>query len=291
MSRSLGNSGAPRWYDCDLTRFPHYLDLLEQSGATGAEIVLHDGDADEFTWRVHVLRPDWEHVVRGYRDRGLRVSIHGPLTPDFSAMRWRDEPTQTLARYQPVLAQVAEIAEDQAGATLVLHAVSDRNATQERNERATAEFLRAIAEAVSRRSSKVTLAVELRAYRGERPTAAATTRKSVMRVAEMANHPDIGVCWDVAHDLESHIALGRAWTEPDSTFLDHIRHLHLHDLGNDNEPHYPPLIGRVPISEALDLVPDVAAVMEVRWRMAERLGDPWDILRDSYREIQSSSRS
>lgn len=288
---TLGNSGAPRWYDCDRQQFPQYLDLLSECGATGAEIVLFDGDADEFTSRVHVVRGDWEHVIRGYRDRGLTLSVHGPLTPEFSPMRWREEPSGTLSRYQPILDQVAEIAEDQSGVVLVLHALSDPTSTLELNERGTARFLSAIAEQLARRTSDATVAIELRAYRDERSTAAATTRESVIRVVERTDHPDVHVCWDLAHDLESRIALGQGWDEPDASFLRCVRHLHVHDLGDDDEPHYPPIVGRVPIQSALDALPDVPVVMEVRWRMAERMGRPWDILRQCYQTVQASSRS
>lgn len=287
----LGNSGAPRWYDCDLDRFAEYLDLLEQVGASGAEIVLHDGDADEFTSRVHVLRSDWEHVISGYRDRGLTLSVHGPLTPEFSPMRWRDEPAETMRRYDPVLRQVAELADDQGSATLVLHAVTDPRSTLSENEQATAAFISEIAEQSHRHAHGVRLAIELRAFRRDRPTAAATTRESIMRVVERVGSDLVGICWDVAHDLESHIALGQTWADPSDSFTSHIVHLHLHDLGPDDEPHYPPLVGRVPLERTLTGLNHVNQIMEVRWRMAERLGHPWDVLRRSYDVVSSISRS
>jgi sugar phosphate isomerase/epimerase len=289
--RTLGNSGAPRWYDTDLRKFPEYLDLLEQCGATGAEIVLYDGDADEFTSRVHVVRPDWEQVIRGYRDRSLWLSIHGPLTPEFSPLQWRDEPERTRRRYQPILDQVSELAQEQGATTLVLHALTDPSRTLEQNERDTAAFLCEISNELGRRSGDVTVAIELRAFRDSRSTAAGTTRESVRRVVEQVNHPGVGICWDLAHDLESRIALGLGWEEPDTVFLSRVRHLHLHDLGPNDEPHYPPIVGRVRNEVAFEHLEHLPAVMEVRWRMAERLGHPWDVLRRSYQAIQERSRA
>lgn len=291
MAGTLGNSGAPRWYDCDLVRFPRYLKCLDECDATGAEIVLHDGDADEFTARVHVLRSDWEQVIRGYRERNLWLSVHGPLTPEFSPLRWRQDPERTMSRYRPILEQVAELAEEQGGANLVLHGVADSEADLKQNERATAGFLNAIADRLARRSDQVNVVIELRAYRQSRASAAATTRNSVLRVVELANHPNVGICWDLAHDLESRIALGHEWEEPDQVFLEKVRHLHLHDLGEDGEPHYPPIVGRVPLESAFEHLPGVPAIMEIRWRMAERMGRPWDVLRQSYHAVQARSRS
>lgn len=287
----LGNSGAPRWYDCDLDRFVEYLDFLGQVNASAAEIVLHDGDADEFTSRVHVLRPDWARVISGYRDQGLTLSVHGPLTPEFSPMRWRDQPAETMRRYDPILRQVAELAEDQGSATLVLHAVTDPGSTLAENEGATAAFLTELAEQSVRHGHGVDLAIELRAFRYDRPTAAATTRESIMRVIEQAGPGVAGICWDVAHDLESHIALGQKWTDPSDSFKSRIVHLHLHDLGPDDEPHYPPLVGRVPLNRTLPGLDHVNRIMEVRWRMAARMGHPWDVLRRSYEAVSSFSRS
>jgi sugar phosphate isomerase/epimerase len=291
MARVLGNSGAPRWYDCDRGRFQEYLDHLLSCGATAAEIVLHNGEADEFTSRVHVIRPDWEHVITEYRNRGLSLTVHGPLTPEFSPKRWRDEPDVTISRYRSILQQVAELAVDQNGTTLILHAVADPSATLAENEHTTAAFLATIAGELDRWTDNVMVAIELRAYREARATAAATTRDSVLRVVDQSSHPNVAICWDVAHDLESRIAFGEPWDEPDDVFLRRVRHIHLHDLGPNEEPHYPPIVGRVPLESALLKLEDVPAVMEVRWRMAERLGDPWDVLRQSYKAIQARSRS
>ncbi|MEX2425434.1 MAG: TIM barrel protein [Thermomicrobiaceae bacterium] len=286
MTRVLGNSGAPRWYDCNRERFGAYLDLLEECSATSAEVVLHDGEADEFTSRIHVLRPDWEPVIQRYRDRGLDVFVHGPLTPEFSPLSWTENPRGTLARYQPVLRQVAEIAENQSYSTLVLHGLADPHLEQPDNERRTGEFLDTIAEQLGRWTDKVTVAIELRAFRDERPRAAATTRGSVLRVVGYTRHPAIGICWDVAHDFESHIVRGSRWKAPERAFLDRVRHLHIHDLGHDDEPHCPPTIGRVPLGDAISALPDLPITMEVRWRMAERMGDPWEILRQSYDAVR-----
>ena len=287
MTGLLGNSGAPRWYDCDAARFPHYLDQIVAAGATAAEIVLHDGEADEFTSRVHVVRSDWESVIDGYRSRGLWVSVHGPLTPEFSARHWNTARRELLNRYQPVLRQVADLAEEQGATNLVLHAAADPALDLLGNERVTAEFVQSIGELIGRWSSRVNVVLELRAENSARPSAAALSRASVLRILNLVNHSSVGICWDLAHDMENAIATGSGWTRPPDAFLERVRHLHLHDLGEDGEPHCPPLIGRVPISDGPKLCPTVSAIMEIRWRMAERMGAPWEILAKSYQAVLS----
>jgi sugar phosphate isomerase/epimerase len=289
--RWLGNSGAPRWYNCDSELFHVYLDHIMDAGASGAEIVLHDGEADEYTARVHVLRSDWEQVIRDYRDRELSLSVHGPLTPEFSPKRWRDDPGGTIDRYQPVLQQVAELAQEQGSTTLILHALADPQLDLDHNEQGTSEFLSSILDRVTRWSEKVTIALELRAYREERASAAATTRESVAQVVRRVGDDRVGICWDIAHDLESRLALGQDWEDPDDDFLEMVRHIHLHDLGPEDEPHYPPVVGRVPQEPLHRLSDRIPVVMEVRWRMAQRRGDPWDVLRQSYDHVSARSRS
>jgi sugar phosphate isomerase/epimerase len=281
----LGNSGAPRWYDCDQDRFLDYLDLIVECGARATEIVLHDGDADEYTSRVHVLRPDWDAIFQGYRKRELSVFVHGPLTPEFSANAWIEDRSAVLRRYDSILRQVAEIAREQGSTTLILHAATAPDSSLSSNEAHTASFLTDLADALFGLTDRARIAIELRAFRASRRTAAAATRDSVLRVVQELDHPDVGICWDVAHDFETSIATRSPWTMPDEEFMRRVIHIHIHDIGHDGEPHCPPLLGRVPIAKSLRAAPGVPAIMEIRWRMAERMGDPWSVLAKSYRAV------
>jgi sugar phosphate isomerase/epimerase len=287
VSVILGNSGAPRWYENDLAILQHYIEHLRRCGAAATEIVLHHGPADEFTSRVHVLRDDWERVITAYRDAGISVYFHGSLTPEFAVGNWASEPGDLLERYDPILRAVAEVAADQGRTTLVIHGSGDPSCDLVTNERITAEFLSALSERLGGYSSDAGIAIELRAEKESRPTAAATSRESVERIVHRINSPLVGICWDVAHDFENTLAGHRTWESPDDEFLNLVSHVHVHDIGDDGQPHCPPTTGRVPTAQAVKACDAQPAIMEIRWRMAERIGRPWDVLRESYEVVRT----
>jgi hypothetical protein len=134
MQRRIGNSGAPRWYEMDLERFPEYIDHIHNSGATAGEIVLHHGHASDFTGRIHILRQDWDRVISGYRDAGLFLTIHGPLTPEFSLSAAAEDAEALIRRYHPVLDAAADVASDQGGTVLILHGAANPDLDEARNE-------------------------------------------------------------------------------------------------------------------------------------------------------------
>ncbi|HET7036700.1 MAG TPA: TIM barrel protein, partial [Thermomicrobiaceae bacterium] len=282
----LGNSGSPRWHD---GRFEDYLDLLEASGATLVELPLHHGPFDERTARVHVLESDWDKIIAAYRDRGIAVQLHASLDPRFASERWHGEPEALRREYEPLLRLLAELAPEQAVTTLVLHGAADPALTPAENERATLGLLDWLAERLAPLPG-ARVALELTARKPHYPTAAATDRASVLRIIETLAAPNAGICWDLAHDLQN-AAAEPGWTPvPDHAFLRQVRHIHLHDLDHAGVAHFPLVLGGVPYPKQLGalarLGPLPPITMEIRWRCAARLGDPWSLLADSYRRVE-----
>jgi sugar phosphate isomerase/epimerase len=283
----LGNSSAPRWYDDDLDRLDEYVAHVAACGATATEVVLHHGPADERTARVHVLEAEWEPVLRRYRDAELHVVCHASLAPEFSLSRWRKHRADLQVRFRQILAPVRALAADQGETVLVLHGAADAAASFAENERATIEFLGWAVEEVHGWNDPVFLAVELRATKPDRPTAAAASRSSALSIVSAVGSPRVGLCWDIAHDREN-AGVEPGWElVPPEEFLARVVHIHVHDIGPSGEAHYPLVTGRVRLEEAIAgllsrgfAVP--AVTLELRWRHAERLGHPWDVLRDSY---------
>jgi len=285
----LGNSGAPRWYQGGPERLTAYLERLRTWGATATEVVLHHGPADERTARVHLLDPDWERVLRCYRDAGIAVQVHVSLDPRFATQRWLDEPEDLAREYEPILGVVRDLAAEQGRAVLVLHGANDPARGYEENRRATIGLLGWLAEAAERMPGEVLVGLELGAVKPDRPAATARSRADVLALVQAVDSPRVGICWDLAHDCEN-AAHEPGWEPvPGSEFLDRVVHVHVHDLGDDGASHYPPVLGRVPIAEQLGALaargPLPSIIMEVRWRCAARLGEPWELLGESYRRV------
>jgi sugar phosphate isomerase/epimerase len=275
----------------DLDTLGQYIEHIRNCGASASEIVLHHGDACDFTRRVHILRHDWETVIYAYRDAGLALTIHGPLTPDFALARIAEDEADLLRLYGPILDAVSEVAADQGGTIFVLHGAAHPDFDIAMNENLTRRSLARFVDHFARSNGDVQLAIELRAAKPTRPTAAATSRASVMRIVEGLEVESAGICWDVAHDMENTLAACDDWTVPGPEFLARVNHLHAHDIADDGEPHCPLVYEQVPVIEAMELLPDVSMTLEIRWHMAERIGEPWQMLAESYLRVLSGAQA
>lgn len=295
MTLLLGNSGAPRWYQGGPEQLDAYLAHLQACGATSTEVVLHHGPADERTARVHLLQRDWDRVLGRYRAAGIAVQVHVSLDPRFATQRWLNAPDDLKREYAPVLGVLGDLAADQGRVVLVLHGAGDPAWSREENYAATLGLLRWLAEEVARLPGDALVGLELGATRAHRPTAVARSRAEVLALVKEVDAPQVGICWDVAHDF-TNAETEPGWTPvPDDDFLARTVHLHLHDVDADGEAHYPPVLGRVPYPTQLAAVaaarPLPSITMEVRWRCAARLGEPWDLLAASYRQVWDAIES
>lgn len=289
MAALLGSSGAPRWYQGGPERLDAYIAALREWGATSMELPLHHGPADERTARVHVLEPDWDRMLARYRAAGLALQFHVSLDPRFATSRWLTDAEGLRREYRPLMRVAGEVAAEQGGAVLVVHGASDPRRGPEENREATIALLRWLAEESERGTATVRIALELRADRDYRPSAAAVSRQDVLEVVRAVDSPRVGVCWDLAHDREN-AAREPGWEPvPSPEFLARVIHVHLHDIDDAGEDHNPPVFARVPFPEQLDALARTGSLppvtMEVRWRCAARLGDPWDLLGRSYRIV------
>lgn len=278
----LGNSGSPRWYD---GRFEAYLACLVEWGATAVELPVHHGPFDERTARVHLVEDDWEPVIADLRSAGLAVQLHVSLDPRFATAHWVGERRALQTEYEPVLALLREVAPEQAATDLIVHGASGPGLSPSANEDATVGLLEWLAGRLDEVSG-VAVAVELTAANPSRRAAACRDRASLLRVVERVAAPSVGICWDLAHDVEN-AALEPGWSLiPPEEFLARVVHVHAHDMDQQGEDHYPPVLDRVPIGRQLMALaarrPLPPVTMEVRWRCAARLGAPWDLLALSY---------
>jgi sugar phosphate isomerase/epimerase len=290
----LGNSGSPRWYSGEDRTLERYLDSLVAWGATSAEIVLHHGPFDERTARVHVIEPDWSETVSAYQRRGLAVQLHVSLDQRFATSRWRDDREGLMDEFEPILALASVIAESQERVVLVLHGASDQAATLDQNEASTAGLLDWLATRFETSSLPACAGLELGAAKDGRETATARARASVFGLVEQVASPQVGICWDLAHDRENS-AREADWTErPSDEFLRRVVHVHLHDLDDQGMAHYPLLLGNVPFERQLAALAEVKSLpsltMEVRWLCAVRMGEPWEMLARSYEAVWSALR-
>lgn len=290
MDIRIGNAGAPRWYDLSDRRLDEYVDRLLAWGAGSAELVLHHGPADERTARVHVLEEEWQRVFERYRARGIVCHVHAPLHPRFKLDRWGNEKSELQAEMRPILRAVSEWSERQgAEAVLVIHGASgEPGAARD----ATAAFLDWASGELRSAGSGGRLALELRRPLTTNNDAFDRGRDAIVAFIERLGNERVGICWDVGHDWEGRSA-DSGWTEaPSPRFRRLVNHVHLHDAGGDlDDVHFPLQSERIPWREMMEPLLDDgyrgAITLEVRYRFALSMGDPWRVLGDSYTILRS----
>jgi sugar phosphate isomerase/epimerase len=283
----IGNSSAPRWYDLSLLKLARYVDSLVEWGATSTELVLHHGEADEAIRRVHILEHDWHTVFEVYRQQGLVCHIHAPLHPRFKLDRWLTEQDALQSEFVPIL-RAAETFAERQGETcvIVLHCASGVDARE-----ATAGFADWALQQTQPAGS-VLLSLELRSAVPGADPGFDRARSSLSDFVQWFGDRRLGICWDVAHDWESRLVHQDWSTIPYGRFLSVVNHVHLHDAGIDeNLVHFPLQANRVPWRAML--APLIAGnyqgavTMEIRYRCALAMGDPWSVLQGSYAIFES----
>jgi sugar phosphate isomerase/epimerase len=70
--------------------------------------------------------------------------------------------------------------------------------------------------------------------------------QDVLALVEKIDHPHVGVCWDMGHDIHgnSPVAIEPEW-------VNKVIHVHVHDVDDDGLDHYPLVLGKVPYKEWL----------------------------------------
>jgi sugar phosphate isomerase/epimerase len=95
--------------------------------------------------------------------------------------------------------------------------------------------------------------------------------------------PPVGICWDIANQW-----LGSRETDLPAAARAAVRHIHLHDSRPDLTLHAPLDTGAIhwrgAITRFLEQSPWQGCVtLEIRYRYASEIGEPWSVLEDSIR--------
>ena len=137
------------------------------------------------------------------------------------------------------------------------------------------------------RGSNTRISLELRTTEGPADHRFDRSIESLGSFLTELDLPRIGMCWDVAHDWEN----GGRITQLSPRALHWINHVHIHDSRADAAVHAPLDAGSVPWREAVAALKDVgwqgSITLEIRYRYAAELGEPWNVLEASLRSFRS----
>jgi sugar phosphate isomerase/epimerase len=97
----------------------------------------------------------------------------------------------------------------------------------------------------------------------------------------------IGICWDIAHDWET----GGSISQLDPSTLAQVVHVHVHDSHGNHGVHAPLDSGAIPWRGALEQLQvgrwHGSITLEIRYRYAIEIGEPWAVLRTNLTAIRS----
>lgn len=217
----VGFSMHPRWASAE--NAATFLEPLREAGLSAVEFELDSNDAH---W------PEFPPLIETCRDMGFTLCFHAPYRAPHTiagfAGSQRDEIIQPLG-------PIYDVAAKYGPATIVIHGAKDALRPRALLCADTVAFLQWVLDTYS----ELTVALE-----NLNPDPAANKigcdRAEVKRIVQKVDHPRLGICWDVGHDVN-----GGARRLPRAKWLGLVRHVHIHDLDDRGLDHYPLIYGKV----------------------------------------------
>lgn len=237
-------------------------------------------------FKLDLSAPGWSEMdalIDACRALGFRLSFHAPHKGPYNLTQFRGPERRGIQhRFRPVIDYAAAVAAPDRPTTLVVHGAKGPDA-REALRRDTEPFLSWI----RTRAADLHLALELR-VREPNVTKIGDSKQDLLTFVSQSRIPGLGICWDIGHDARN------GTTAAPSGFIEHVTHVHVHDLSPQGEDHYPLIYGNAPYRSALHLLSEVGyegpIILEVNGHFVGRAANEKripvaDILRRSFREI------
>lgn len=201
-----------------------FLEPLQAAGLSALEFELWPNDPD---WlRLPLLMEDCRRL-------GFVLCFHAPYRQPYAITGFAgQEQAAVEAAYAPIL----DIAARFGPTTVVIHGA---HSTTRPHERLYADTVAFLEWALARYPSLVFALENLTP--NPRRVKIGVERAEVLRIVEEIGNSRLGICWDMGHD----VLAGRR-NAPDEAWLQHVCHVHVHDIDEQGVDHYPLIYGRVP---------------------------------------------
>ncbi len=225
----IGFSMHPRWAGTD--GLEAFCAPLIRAGLSSLEFELDNLQKD---WPA--FKPLLESAFR----MGLGLSFHAPYRFPHSLVGFADQERNRIQEdYRPVLTIAETWAQKSLKCqTLVIHAaVGQEPVNQEALITDTLAFLAWILEEFP----DLQLALENNHPARPGEVKPGVEPEDVLSMVAALDTPRLGVCWDLGHDYlrQKEAVLTREW-------LSKVVHVHVHDVDDRGEDHFPLIFGRVP---------------------------------------------
>ncbi len=225
----IGFSMHPRWADAG--GLENFISPLRQVGLSALEFELDDHLEG---WSAFGTLMEITHEM------GLGLSFHGPYRLPRSLVGFSGEARERIqADIRPLLAIAETWARKSMKChTLVVHAAVAREpASRGFLEADTLAFLAWVLEEFP----DLQVALENNHPPAPGEVKVGVEPEEVLALIASINSPRLGACWDMGHDFLRHRG-----EEPAPEWLANVVHVHVHDVDENGEDHFPLIFGRVP---------------------------------------------
>lgn len=197
----------------------------------------------EFTLEpAHDLWPAMKALVSECQRLGFTCHFHAPYAGAYNPAGWLSGRQSELeGLFAPVLAYAQERASANRGPTvLVVHGARGTAARAD----LTADTVAFLSWVLSR-SPLLNVVLELLPREPDK-FKVGETAQNLMEVVRGVGSPRLSLCWDLGH-VARNARQGDVARLPRG-FLPRVRHVHVHDLNDAGEDHYPLIYGNVPVA-------------------------------------------
>lgn len=227
-SPQLGFSFHPKWLS--LTGSAEaFLRPLQEAGMTAVEFTLHPTDLD---WEA------FPPLIMQCQRMGLHCHFHAPYLDPYNVAGFSgDGQERVKALFYPAIILAERFAAYNDGPTvLVVHGARAADRSHRQLFQDTGAFL----EWLLSRNSGLRIALE-NLPRNHALIKIGTSRQELLDIIEAVASSDVGMCWDLGHDM----LLG-ATAPPNEACLRRVIHVHVHDINAMGIDHHPLVYGLVP---------------------------------------------
>ncbi len=231
----IGFSMHPRW--AGVEELDAFIAPLRRSGLSSLEFELDD---QQESW------PAFEPLMDAVFQMGLGLSFHAPYRSPHSLVGFAClERSHIQKDYCPVLTIAETWAQKSSFCrTLVVHAAVAREPADRNSLMAdTLAFLAWVMEEFP----DLQLALENNHPARPGEVKPGVDPGDVLSMMAVLDTPRLGACWDLGHDYlrQKEALLTREW-------LSKVVHIHVHDVDEHGEDHFPLIFGRVPYENWLE---------------------------------------
>ena len=225
----IGFSMHPRWAGAE--GLEAFIAPLRRSGLSSLEFELDD---QQENWI------DFVPLMEAAFQMGLGLSFHAPYRPPHHLAGFAgQERSRIQDDYRPALA-IAETwaLKSPQCRTVVIHAAVAREpAVRKDLIEDTLAFLAWVLDEFPE------LQIALENNHPARPgeVKIGVEPEDVLSMLAVLDTPRLGACWDLGHDY-----LRQKGTVPTQAWLSRVVHVHVHDVDENGEDHFPLIFGRVP---------------------------------------------